>query len=205
MIRLSMLIACALTLSACAASHNHETLNNYLAKRGISAPSANEFQSCRAYGCQKIDKPTLSKKDWKKIDKAFRRKAKSAEAERKKIAKAIAAFEAIVGEQTGTSEDIFGTFEKTGAYQQDCVDESINTSIYLRVLEERGHLKFHRAYTPQSRVSMWRWPHQTAVIQELETSERYAVDSWFHDNGAPPEILPLKTWKKHWRPDNEQQ
>ena len=136
--------------------------------------------------------------------KTIQVRAKSARAERKKLAQSIAEFEKIVGQYNGTSEDIWGTFQKTGHKQQDCVDESTNTSIYLSTLKNRGHLNFHEVVIPQSRFPLMKWPHQTAVIVEKETNISYAVDSWFHNNGMPPEIIELKIWKDGWKPQERQ-
>lgn len=188
-----------LLLTSCAGS-SFNSLDHYLSKKGIQRPTSSNFETCRAYGCQKIDSIELTKIQWKQIDTAFRVKARSARAERKQIAQAISSFEQIVGNINGTSEDIWGTFQKTGHKQQDCVDESTNTSIYLRVLEARGHIKFHTIEIPQSRVPFMKWPHQTAVIMEKESGQKYAVDSWFHNNGQQPEIIELETWKTGWKP-----
>mgnify|MGYP006950043666 CR=1 FL=1 len=46
------------------------------------------------------------------------------------------------------------------------------------------------------------WPHTTAVVEEVASGERWAVDSWFHDNGVAPEILELPRWKAGWSPDD---
>lgn len=194
-------IASLLLLSACG-DHN-KPLSVYLNDRGMSQPTAQSFQTCRAYGCQEVDTITLNKEQWRAIDVIFIPTAKSPRAERKKIANAIAMFEKIIGKKNGTSEDVWGTFQKTGKNQQDCVDESINTSIYLSVLKQRGHIKFHDIESPTSRTplaSAVSWPHQTAVITQRNSKQSFAVDSWFHDNATPPEIIELQTWKKGWKP-----
>lgn len=201
-IRLTSIVAASLLLTSCAIS-NYDPVEHYLSKRDLSMPTAQSFQSCRGYGCQYIDEVNLTQKEWRTIDRLFRPKAKTAQAERKKITQAIAQFEKIVGSKTGTSEDIWGTFQKGGHKQQDCVDESTNTTIYMLALKERGHIKHNTIGTPQSRVPFLRWPHQTAVIQDNKTSERYAVDSWFHNNGKPPEIIDFKTWKDGWKPKKD--
>jgi hypothetical protein len=90
--------------------------------------------------------------------------------------------------------------------QHDCVDESLNTTIYLTLLEQKGLLRHHNVEDPTVRLPIihsGRWPHQTAVISEIETSKFYAVDSWFHDNGAKAEIVPLRKWKDGWKPKKE--
>ena len=45
--------------------------------------------------------------------------------------------------------------------------------------------------------------HWSAVIEEKQEDEprRFAVDSWFVDNGQPAVILPLEEWKKGAGPD----
>ncbi len=199
--RLFLLTVIALTLSACAAKY--ENLDDYLAQRHLQQPAKDSFQSCRAYGCRFVDHLTLNKKEWAAIDKFFKRKSKTPAQERDKIAKAITQFEIIVGDITGTHSDVEGTFKQTGFYQHDCVDESTNTSIYLRVLEARGHIKHHTIEPPAVRLpgDTGRWPHQAALITEIETGDSYVVDSWFHKNGEAPEILPLKEWKQGWKPD----
>jgi hypothetical protein len=46
-------------------------------------------------------------------------------------------------------------------------------------------------------------PHTTAVIEETASGDRYAVDSWFLDNGQPPYIARLEVWKAGGAPDDE--
>jgi hypothetical protein len=43
-------------------------------------------------------------------------------------------------------------------------------------------------------------PHTTAVIQETATGQRFAVDSWFFDNGQVPAIVDLHEWQSGWEP-----
>lgn len=176
----------------------------YLAQHGVTAPVPQSFGHCRAYGCSKVDTVSLSKEQWHSIEKLFAGSSGDAAAERAIIAQAIGRFEQIVGKITGTEEDIAGTYKKFGLYQQDCVDESINTTIYLSLLQQKGLIKFHRTGTPTARTIFTTarpGPHQTAVLIEKDTGARYAADSWFHDNGYPAEIVPLQEWKWGWRPE----
>lgn len=115
--------------------------------------------------------------------------------------------EKIVGGLTGTEEDVRGTFRKTGRLQLDCVDESTNTTAYLIAFAERGYLKHHTVEGPSSRFLLHGrpgWPHQTAVIKETETGQRYAIDSWFYDNGHPAVSVPLEEWSDGWTPRREE-
>lgn len=190
----------ALLLTACTVHTGYE---GYLERRGITAAQTPErYDHCHGYGCKHISSVTLVMEDWRKI-KTVMTPTQSPGKERINLAKAIGLFEKISGAQTGTHVDIRGTFKKLGNKQLDCVDESTNTTIYLMLLEQKGLLRHHYILPPDVRVPLihaGRWPHQTAVIAEKETGERFAVDSWFHDNGAAAEVIPLKQWKEGWKP-----
>lgn len=178
----------------------------YLAKQGINVPvTGKAFPHCHGYGCRTVVVTGLPKGDWQFIDRAFK-SAKNPPQERVSIARAIARFEKTVGRIAGTAGDKAGTYANIDDRQQDCVDESVNTTIYLALLEQRGLLKFHSVATPTARTlftGAGLGPHQTAVIVESASGDRYAVDSWFHDNGTPPEIVPLRAWLGGWRPEDE--
>ena len=200
--KIGIYLTCFL-LAGCA-THDAPSYQHYLNKKGLAAQTPENFQHCHGYGCQHLAAVQFSNKDWRDIEQVMAPGAKNTEAEREALKQAIAIFEQKVGEQTGTHVDQWGTFRKRGHYQLDCVDESTNTTIYLSLLEQRGLLRHHRVESPTARLPIihaGRWPHQTAVISELETSRFYVVDSWFHDNGQPPEIVELKQWKEGWKPD----
>lgn len=198
---LPLLLVC-ITLAGCGAQFSD--YHGYLAKKGVGDPAPEAFSHCHAYGCQKITDISLDKKQWKAIEKAFRPKPKNAQAERKAIAKAIGTFETTVGKIAGTDTDVYGTFVQTGRDQLDCVDESTNTTVYLALLEQKKLIRFHTTQAPTARLPLihyaGRWPHQTAVIAETATGAFFAVDSWFHNNGANAEIVPLEAWKDGWKP-----
>lgn len=184
MSRTAILMATGLLLSSCATVKN--SAESYLNRRGITSTTTEQFAHCHGYGCKHIAQVSLSDKSWKDIAALFRPKPKTATQERAKIAKAIGLFERRVGKITGTEEDHYGTFKKMGRLQLDCVDESTNTTVYLKLLELQGLITHHSLIAPTMRVPIihsGRWPHQTAIIIETETEERYAVDSWFHNNG----------------------
>lgn len=189
-------------LAGCA-SQPPPSYRYYLDQKGLGPQTPESFQHCHGYGCQYIAEVTFSQQDWAEIKRIFSANQSTPEIERETIKAAIALFEQKVGAQTGTDVDYRGTFRKTGRYQLDCVDESTNTTIYLSLLQQKGLLKHHRVESPTARfpiIHAGRWPHQTAVISELKTGQSYVVDSWFHNNGAPPEIVSLKQWKEGWKP-----
>lgn len=184
-------------LSGCAST----TLvpEDYLSIQSVPSPSAETLHHCHGYGCRFVSEVKISKQDWRAIKKSMGRTTKTPELERKKLSKVIGMFEQRIGKTAGTDGDIHGTFKKTGNYQHDCVDESVNTTTYLMVLRDAGLIKHHSVLVPTSRFPLFSaggWPHQTAVIQDNETGTRYAVDSWFYDNGHDAVILPVPVWKK---------
>lgn len=201
----SILIAGLITLTSLSACKtNPANYEYYLQSKGLEAQLPERFQHCRGYGCKFISTVEFTAQDWKSIERTFRPAPRSPESERAAIKQAIALFEQKAGEKAGTHSDQWGTFRKTGAYQHDCVDESTNTTVYLSLLEQRGLLKHHKIESPSVRfplIHAGRWPHQSAVISEKKTSKFFVVDSWFHDNGQPPEIVTLKQWKEGWKPD----
>ncbi len=165
-------------------------------------PDLNGIDMCMGGGCAEIKRVSLSAEEWQQIAAVFSDvlDLRDAELERKLIALAIGIFEKIIGTKTGTSHDLAGTFNFT-AGQLDCNDESINTTTYMRLLRQNGLVKLHEIEDMRTRNFFFTgWPHTTAVIRETATKERYAVDSWFYDNGAPATIVPFALWKSGYIP-----
>jgi hypothetical protein len=68
------------------------------------------------------------------------------------------------------------------------------------MLKNDGLLKYHVPTGNARRFRPRLFQHYTAVIEETATQQKYAVDSWFLDNGNPPFIIPLDAWKRGWTP-----
>ena len=77
--------------------------------------------------------------------------------------------------------------------QMDCVDESINTTTYLKLFEEGGLLRWHRVVERIQRRALFD-AHWAGQIQEIETGDRYVIDSWFQDNGLLPNVQRTEDW-----------
>jgi hypothetical protein len=167
-------------------------------------PNLNQFEICQSGGCAKVTLLALNDADWQPIGAIFSQHAQSAEMERDQISKAIGLLEAVVGHKAGTSEDRAGTFDNSDyAGQQDCNDEAINTTTYMRLLKQAGYMVFHEIEDMRTRNFFFTgWPHTTAVIREIKTGERFAVDSWFYDNGHPATIVPFNRWKANYQPED---
>ncbi len=173
----------------------------------IDTPSPDRFSVCYEHSCSQVRHLALDPAQWDRVRSGFSPPAASAEEERARIAKVIAYLEITIGQQIGTLNDVGGSFEgfvATGN-QLDCIDESTNSTTYLTMMEADGLLKFHqvapKATRARSGFSIIGWPHSTAVITENATGEKWAVDSWFRDNGNPPDVVPLTLWKTGWSPE----
>lgn len=159
---------------------------------------------CHSGGCADISHVVLTEDDWQQVRAVFDPMPDNAEDERKCIAKAIGVMETLVGEKTGTSTDRGGTFGNS-AYpgQMDCNDEAINSTTYMKLMQQDGLIHFHEILDTKRRGFFFNgWPHSTAAIKEIAGGQSFAVDSWFYDNGVPAEILPLELWKSGWKPEH---
>jgi hypothetical protein len=165
-------------------------------------PSLNQFEVCQGGGCVVATKTSLTELEWNAATRIFNVPAKKPDEERQKIAQAIGVLEDIVGKKVGTANDLAGTFfDGKLAGQQDCNDEAINSTTYMRLLKSNGFMQFHDIEDMRTRNFFFTgWPHTTAVIREIKTGERYAVDSWFYDNSHAATIVPFSEWKANFQP-----
>ncbi len=167
-------------------------------------PSLQQFEVCQGGGCVQSNQLSISPAEWGAVVYLFKTKASSAESERLQISKAIGEFEKIVGAKNGTATDRAGTFDNDEfPGQLDCNDEAINTTTYMRLLKSNGFMQFHEIEDMRTRNFFFTgWPHSTAVIRDIKTSERYAVDSWFYDNGNMATIVLFAKWKANFQPED---
>jgi len=163
------------------------------------------FLICTHYDCDAPVKVALSETEWSLIGKLFSPAATSADQERVQIAKAIGLLEKLVGAKNNTFADQpCNNFQPPiESIQLDCVSESLNTTIYLQLLNNRHLLDWHQVRPPAHRsIFQLSAPHFTAVIQESESQQLFAVDSWFHANGEAAVIVPLTAWWRGYAPEN---
>ncbi|MEQ1591481.1 MAG: hypothetical protein ABL892_03725 [Thiobacillaceae bacterium] len=172
----------------------------------ITDPAPEHFSVCFDHGCAAVKIVGMSPAQWRAIKAIFKRLPRTPELERERIRKAVALFEEIAGKLAGTSQDKGGDLVGLGLPgQMDCIDEATNTSLYLTLLKNSGLIKFHEVEDRATRGFLINgWPHNTAVITDTVSGERYAVDSWFLDNGEMPFIVPLDAWRSGWKPEDSE-
>jgi hypothetical protein len=173
-----------------------------VAKVIIAAPAP--FFSCTDYHCDEGQTVRLSDSQWQSVRALFSTPAASPEGEREQIRAAIALLESEVGRITGTWRDLGENAAGAGQPGQlDCISESKNTTTYLQLLAADKLLRWHTVEERQVRTLLV-FSHWSAVIRDLQSGERYVVDSWFLDNGEPPYIQTLADWKSRRRFDSGQ-
>ncbi|RMH31341.1 MAG: hypothetical protein D6690_16635 [Nitrospirae bacterium] len=181
---------------------------DYLDRQTGQLPRLSAFPVCHGYGCRWRTMVNMDPSAWEEVRALFRPAPRSAAEERIRLGRAIALMELKVGAAAGTATDEAEaeTFS-SGPDQLDCIDETVNTTTYLRLLEQDGLLRWHRIGRAERRgwllAPLFRssdFITNTAVIVEKDTGERYAIDSYFYANGRQPAILPLAVWRQNWRP-----
>jgi len=152
---------------------------------------------CYNYSCNRSARVRPAAEEWQIVINQFNPPARSAVEEREMIRRAIAILEHIAGTQTLTSRDRGrNPIVDDWPGQMDCIDESMNTTRYLDLLQERDLLRWHRAVERAYRAPYIFDQHWAGQIIELETLEYYAVDSWHLDNGNPPYIQAISEWRR---------
>jgi hypothetical protein len=172
----------------------------------IDNPNPARFSVCFNHSCKETINIGITPIEWQKIQALFEPAPKSAQEERVRLAKAVALMEKLVGPKANTANDKAYNFRGMMAEgnQQDCIDESTNSTTYLTMMEQDGLLRFHKVLDKSTRGwFIMGHPHTTAVIRDNNSGIEYAVDSWFHDNGEDAEVVPLDLWFKGWDPEKD--
>jgi hypothetical protein len=167
----------------------------------------NRLPVCSRYGCSEISDVSLTIEEWEGVRAIFNSPTLSSVDERVLLSLAIGQMEVIVGTKNNTYGDVGGTFKiylnlsHGKSDQLDCIDESANTLLYLRVFAQEKLLRWHEVSGLTSRIGFRAgYPHTAVRIIENESNDEYIIDSWFHANGVPAEVISYKLWKKGWKP-----
>lgn len=177
----------------------------FLLMMTVKTFAAESVSICFNYGCFSQAQATFSTAQLARVTQTLTG-AHTPSEERALLAKVIGQLYAWAGEQTPIHADRGGNFADNGMYgTMDCIDHSTTTTRFLKLLEQHHALRFHRVVAI-TRLG-WIFQHFTATIEELPVAQalptaaaetmpqpnapRFAVDSWYVDNGQPARILPL--------------
>ncbi len=168
----------------------------------ILEPSPERFSVCYNGSCQELAVTGVNLLQWRQVKAVFSPPAPDPDGERRQIARAVALMERFVGVLTATEHDLArNDAGVAGDNWMDCIDESTNTTSYLKLFAAAGLLRWHTVEDRQTRGwFLFGYPHTSAVIREVRGGQLYAVDSWFHRNGEPPAVLPVEVWRSGWNP-----
>lgn len=162
---------------------------------------ADTLMLCYSYGCKQSAPVTLSRADRTQLRALFPA-SRTAEQEREAIAQSVGLFERIVGRVSPIHHDLGGNpldvARQTG--QLDCIAESLNTTALLILLDQQGLLRWHRVVERAYRAPWVLDQHWSAQIEEINSGQRYAVDSWPQNNGEPALIQTLDDWRGKMSP-----
>lgn len=192
----------SLGLGACGSDLAYTPAVQMLDRYEQAPPLPGSFTYCFGYGCRNTIENAQLGADWAAIESLFEPAAQNPAEERERMAEAVARFEQSMGPRYGTAADKGGTFTGFGrAGQLDCIDEALNTTSLLQMLNNQGLLGWHEVAAPVQRgFIIDRWPHVTAVVVERQTDKAYAIDSWFRDNGQRADVVPVGAWLDGWAP-----
>jgi hypothetical protein len=172
----------------------------YLGKYEIPLPNTNEVVVCHGFGCKFRTPVRLNGNDITRLRNILSKGKQSADEEINAIANAVAWFEQRIGPIAGTSRRTAraGPDQAGESGEADCIDESVNTTALLLLLSKLDLLRHHEVVGPESRGYLldMRYPHATAVVVNLRTGARWAIDPWTKRNGERPDTLPLEHWMR---------
>ncbi|MGX1100060.1 hypothetical protein ACSSVZ_004119 [Amorphus sp. MBR-141] len=195
--RVAGILVATLTMAGCMQQQVGQPGLWYAANQAV-LPTATRVVVCHGFGCVRRTPVTLSAKNLRTYKTILARGRSSPAAERKAIAEAIAWMEKTVAPTVGSENDVAGLDLRNAGVvgQMDCIDESTNTTSYLLLAEKQGFLVHHTVVRPVARGFFLdgRYPHATAVVDEIETGRPFAIDSWPHANGERPDVMPLEEW-----------
>ena len=151
---------------------------------------------CYGFSCKIQQIVSITPAEWRSVVGWFDEMATTPEDERQQIRQAIGWMEVVIGRYTPTHLDIGMNLENhpinmTG--QMDCIDESINTTTYLTLFEQQGHLRWHRVTNRAYRGALLD-SHWAAQVEQVDSGVNYIIDSWFQDNGMLPYIAKSAEW-----------
>jgi hypothetical protein len=171
----------------------------FYAEFSLRMPTTSLIVVCHGFGCSNQTQIVLTPGDRARLATLLAAGRVSPEAERRALAGAAQWFDRRVGPLAGTTRRVAraGAAESNAPGQMDDIDVSANNTSLFLLLDQLGLLQHHRAELPVSRGFLieGRLPHTTAVVAEIDSGQRWAVDNWTRKYGELPEVMPLNQWR----------
>ncbi|MCY4050310.1 MAG: hypothetical protein OXE41_08215 [Gammaproteobacteria bacterium] len=166
----------------------------------VPKPRLDAITVCYNFGCKTRSTVNLSEQEWLEVANWFNPPAKTPKEELRQIKHAIGWMEVLIGRYTPTHKDLAFSLPRVENYrdlfpgQQDCIDESTNTTTYLLLFEKQGLLQHFEVIERAYRQAIFD-QHWAAQVREKSTGSRFVVDSWFQPNGYLPVIQASEEWE----------
>jgi hypothetical protein len=194
----ALVLSLALTSAAAVAANDlaSEAIAEQFAASSLPVPTIERVIICHGFACKFRTLIGFDSKDHGELRKMMA-KTGSPEAERAAMAKAVAWYGKRIAPEAGTAgaKARPGPSQSGDPSQIDCVESSLNTTQILLMLQQLGLLQYHRVDPYVSRIT-FDFVHSTAVLVDLKTGQKWAVDTWVRDSGQLPDVRPLADWYK---------
>jgi hypothetical protein len=177
-----------------------EGLAEFFMQSSLPVPTVRNFVACYGFGCKFRVDIVLGPGDRARLAGILAAGRASPEKERRAAALAVVWLDKRIGPIAKTT--------KRAAYagpnqandskgHMDCIDLSNNNTALFMILARLKLLRHHRVELPVSRgmVLDMRWPHVTAVLGEIKTGKKWALDNWPQKYGETPKVKPLDQWR----------
>ena len=165
----------------------------------INPPNASGMTVCYGFVCRRRAALDFSAADRKQLTQIMAG-ARTPEAERAAVQKAVIWFDRRMGPMIGTDKRVayadFRYFDDKHNY--DCWDITRNTTSLLLVLQDWGLFKHHTVGNPRYRGNslVLQTPHNTAVLVDRVTKAEWAIDLWPRKYAEAPDVMPVEKWLK---------
>jgi len=173
----------------------------WAARTALPAPQDISLASipvCHDFGCKRMARVTVPGVEWQGVAGWFFPRAATPAEERAHIARALGWMEVLIGRRTPTHKDLAldlpAGADRSEIFpgQLDCIDETVNTTTYLKLFAQNGLLRHHTVVEAAYRRSIFN-QHWAAQIEDAG-GRRFTVDSWFRPNGYPPLVQRADAW-----------
>lgn len=164
----------------------------------MSPPTAAQMTVCYGFVCRLRMMLSFGAAERTALTNMLAKGRVSAANERKAIQQVFIWFDRRVAREVGTARRVaradFRNFDDDHNF--DCFDTTRNGVSLLLVLQEWGALRHHTVSDPRFRgnILVGQTPHNTAVITERATGQKWVVDMWTVAFGQVPDVMPLDKW-----------
>ncbi len=172
----------------------------FLLLAAATAVQAGGAKVCYGYGCRQQVQVTILPEEAQRLA-AYFAEVETAADERQALASALQDWYHIAAQHTPIAQDKGGNAsDGTATGKMDCVDHSETDTAFLNYVQRQGWLRHHDVLAPAYRAPRFFDLHYASQVREQNGGKAWVIDTWFHDFGARPEVLPLTTWAEGWSP-----